>query len=185
MTGLIIACVTALNMKSETDYTEALPYSYASPSGLESITGGVVGNGGMTDYSETLEITYTKPKDKIVKIAASSQTGIRPPLDSESIGGVAARSKWTASTYEIHRRLVALGYDTKLATYMIDACKSRAQNPRHCIVTMGFIGTSESQAGSTAYKNNIFGFRDTAFATRKKAVDAWMDTYVRKWYKTK
>lgn len=144
--GLLLACIATVNIQSETDYREALPYSYASPSVLEFLTGGVVGNGSTSEYLETLEFTYTKPKDKTVEIAASSQNGNRVPSNSGSTGGVDKRSKWTDSTHEIHRRLVSIGYEKDLATYMIDVCKSRAQNPRHCIVTMGFIGKNESQA---------------------------------------
>lgn len=93
--------------------------------------------------------------------------------------------EWSEATFEIHRRLVSLGYNGELAEYMVDQCKAETIDPRHCVVTMGFLGKNESQAGKTAHKNNVFGFRNTHFPSTKAAVDAWIRNYKKKWYKTK
>ena len=172
------------------DSTESPPLSVAFGKGTEKPEESTDRNAVQNNYTENTGEGLRKAKEGETENRGSGLFRSWSPLPSGSTGGVVEKSEtdpweWSESTYEIHRRLVSIGYREDLARYMIDQCKAQADNPRHCVITAGFIGKAETQAGKTARRNNVFGFRKARFPDTKKAVDAWIRNYLKKWHKTK
>lgn len=188
---LLLLCLSLGALSSvKNDVPESPPLSVAFGNATEKPEESTDRNAVQNNYSESTGKGNGKatPKDEENRGSGPIRPG--SPLPENATGGVVGTSEtdpgeWSESTFEIHRRLVSLGYDEDLARYMIDECKEKADNPRHCVITAGFIGKAESQAGRTAHRNNVFGFRKTRFPDTKKAVDSWIRNYTKKWHKTK
>lgn len=97
-----------------------------------------------------------------------------------------AKSTWTKATYELKNKMVKQGMDEDLAKVIINECKAKAKDPRHCVVTASFISSAESSMGNSLDKcNNVFWVTGVCAKTRTEAVKDWVTRYNKYWYKTK
>lgn len=94
------------------------------------------------------------------------------------------KMKWTKNTFKLHSTLVKEWMDTELAKYLINACKSKANDPRKCVIHASMISKAESNLWNNASNGNMFGI--TGFkGTKKQAIDTWVSKYNKFWYTNK
>lgn len=91
---------------------------------------------------------------------------------------------WTEKTVNLQNKMIKLWYSKDLSRRIIDTCKLKAKDPRHCVVTASFIGKAESNAWQNAYKNNVFGIniKHITYKTEQDNLEIWMKSYNKKWY---
>lgn len=80
-------------------------------------------------------------------------------------------SDWTESTYSLREKLEKTGMDRPLATVIINNCKAKALDPRHCVVTAAFISCAESSCWKNAKNYNVFWITSSKkyFSSRESA----------------
>lgn len=92
---------------------------------------------------------------------------------------------WTKATYEKLDKMQKIGFEKKLATYVINGCKRTARDPNKCVVTASMIAKAESNAGQDAYMNNVWGINEgKTYKTKEANFDRWLKSYNKYWYKS-
>lgn len=102
-----------------------------------------------------------------------------------SVLTVDAGNWWTKETYKKLEKMQKIGFDKKLATYVINWCKRTARDPNKCVVTASMIAKAESNAGQDAYMNNVWGINEwKTYKSKEANFDRWLKSYNKYWYKS-
>lgn len=93
-------------------------------------------------------------------------------------------STWKKSTYEIRDKMLKLGFNKKLADYVVNECKNTALDPKRCITTATMIAKAESNCGIDAHWHNVWWINEgKKYDSDNKNFDRWLKSYNKFWYK--
>lgn len=93
--------------------------------------------------------------------------------ESEAIGW------WSKNTHKLAQELRSMWYTKDDAENMINSCKTKANDPRHCVIHMASIWCSETSCWKSRNMFWVTGYT----GTKQQAPQDWVNRYVKWWYK--
>ncbi|KAF7773849.1 hypothetical protein PCIT_a0184 [Pseudoalteromonas citrea] len=137
-------------------------------------------------FSST-EITKMR---KYEKNDTNTDSGMRNFQDTSLWQDTRGFSNSTWSLFNVMRNVLNnVGYSSKQAKTMLNACKAYARDAQHCVVFMASVGCAESGCGDIRYigqNKNIFGMtgigNNSNYMSEQQAILDWVKRYNNTWY---